>query len=92
MPHVTPSDVPWESVSNFERLMDQVRERAEQGLPSYASAGELQFIDWNDAIEADSPTLKWRREGSLAMKLVDPPAIIEDHLLQNYSKGLGCSA
>jgi hypothetical protein len=50
---------------------------------------ELQFIDWDDTIEPESPTLKWRREGSLAMKLVNP-AIIEDHLLQNYSNGLGC--
>jgi hypothetical protein len=90
MPHVTPPDVPWESVTNFERLMGQVRERADKGMPSYASAGELQFIDWNDTIEPDSPTLKWRREGRLATKLIDPPSIIEDHLLQNYSKGLGC--
>jgi Lipase (class 3) len=90
MPHVTPLDVPWDSVSNFERLLDQVRERAEKGLPSYTSAGELQFIDWHDLIEPDSPTLKWQRETRLAMKLVDPPAVIEDHLLENYSKGLGC--
>jgi hypothetical protein len=90
MPHVTPSDVPWDSVSNFERLLDQVRERAEKGLPSYTSAGELQFIDWDDMTEPDSPTLKWRRETRLAMKLVDPPAVIEDHLLENYSKGLSC--
>jgi hypothetical protein len=37
-----------------------------------------------------SPTLKWRRETRLAMKLVDPPAVIENHLLENYSKGLSC--
>jgi hypothetical protein len=90
MPHVTPPDVPWDSVSNFERLLDQVRERAEKGLPSYTSAGELEFIDWADTIEPDSPTLKWQREGRLAMKLVDPPAVIEDHLVGNYAKGLGC--
>jgi hypothetical protein len=35
--HVTPSEFPWDSVSNFERLIDQVRERAEKGLPSYTS-------------------------------------------------------
>jgi len=90
IPHVTPSDVPWDTVSSFENLLDEVRERTEKGLPSYASAGELQFIDWNDVIETDSPILKWRRESSLATKLIDPPAIIEDHLLDNYSKGLGC--
>jgi hypothetical protein len=90
MPHVTSPDVPWDSVSNFEHLLDQIRERPEEGLPSYASAGELQFIDWDDAIEPDSATLKWRGESSLAMKLVDPPAIIEDHLLQSYSQRLGC--
>jgi Lipase (class 3) len=90
MPHVTALDVPWDSVSNFERLLGQVRERAAKGLPSYTSAGELQFIDWDDAIEPDSATLKWQRETQLAMKLIDPPAVIEDHLLENYSKGLSC--
>jgi hypothetical protein len=87
---VTPSDVPWDPVSNFERLIDQVRERAEKGLPSCMSAGELQFIDWDEIIEPDSPTLKWRRETRLAVKLVDPLAVIENHLLENYSKGLSC--
>jgi hypothetical protein len=62
MPHVTSPDVQWDSVTNFEHLLDQIRERAEEGLPSYASVGELQFIDWDDTIDADSATLKWRRE------------------------------
>jgi hypothetical protein len=55
-----------------------------------SAAGELQFIDWDDTIEPDTPTLKWERETRLAMKLVDPPAVIEDHLLDNYGKGLSC--
>lgn len=76
-----------------EKMAGLCRESAsgrKKGLPSYTSAGELQFIDWDEIIEPDSPTLKWQRETRLAMKLVDPPAVIENHLLENYSKGLSC--
>ena len=73
--------------------MGQVRERADKGMPSYASAGELQFIDWNDTIEPDSPTLKWRREGRLATKLIDPLQSAKESLpslSKTPRKELGC--
>jgi hypothetical protein len=68
-------------ISRAARVFDELVARLETGLPSYSSCGQLQFIDWNDAIQPESRELTMKRNLSLAQEVAEfkLPEIIGDH-------------
>jgi triacylglycerol lipase len=71
--------------SNFNRLIDRIDKLKEEGLGNYASAGTLEFINWDNPPEAEteSPSLSRYREFHLAEKIFTAQVteIITDHFL-----------
>ncbi|MFC5473528.1 lipase family protein [Paraherbaspirillum soli] len=75
-PHMTCDP---EIAQDVDRFLEQLDNTLDQ--PSYASAGELQFIDWNNNVVGDSFALSIERTLSLAklMAEFEFERIIEDH-------------
>ena len=67
--------------SRVSHALEDLLARLESDLPTYASCGQLQFIDWDDKIQPDSRELTIQRNLSLAKKLAELKLseVIGDH-------------
>jgi hypothetical protein len=92
VPHLPPATAAWLNKFGSRVAMmggdaAKLLERVSRLSKSYASAGKLQFIDWNGNIVGDSFSLDFRRNLHLAELLLTPGGFIEiaeDHSSDKY--------
>lgn len=67
--------------SRVSPALEALLARLGSDLPTYASCGQLQFIDWEDKVQPDSRELMIQRNFSLAKKVAEfkLSEVIEDH-------------
>lgn len=84
-PHQAPHVENGAAAAEFERLAAKIT----GGLLPYSSAGALQFYDWTNQLQHDSFDLKLKRECSLALKLLDPVEVVNDHTIGGLAPNPG---
>lgn len=87
-PHLTASPKVAQDIKKFLARLDAI-----SNFPPYASAGNLQFIDWNDAIMGDSFKLATERNLRLATMMAELRfvEIIRDHFSNGRYMKICCN-
>ena len=80
--------------SQLSHAFEDLLARLESDLPTYASCGQLQFIDWQDKIQADSRELTITRNWNLAKAVAEfkLSEIIADHSSDGGYSRVPCTA